>query len=63
MGSSKEMSGAQKAAAFLMSLDKEAAANVIKNIDEKVIVEVVEAMAKLEAVAPPAGRQETPTRT
>jgi len=49
VGSSKEMSGAQKAAAFLMSLDKEAAANVIKNIDEKVIVEVVEAMARLEA--------------
>lgn len=48
MGASREMSGAQKAAAFLMSLDKESAANVIKNIDEKVIVEVVEAMGRLE---------------
>ena len=44
----RELSGAQKAAAFLLSLDKEAAANVIKNIDEKVIVEVVEAMGRLE---------------
>lgn len=44
-----DMSGAQRAAAFLLSLDKEAAANVIKNIDEKVIVEVVEAMGRLES--------------
>lgn len=49
MANAREMTGAQKAAAFLMSLDKEAAANVIKNIDEKVIVELVEAMGRLEA--------------
>ena len=48
MGAPRDMSGAQKAAAFLMSLDKEAAANVIKHIDEKVIVELVEAMGRLE---------------
>ncbi len=49
MAGKREMSGAQKAAAFLMSLDKEAAANVLKSIDEKVIVELVEAMGRLEA--------------
>ncbi len=48
MAGKREMSGAQRAAAFLMSLDKEAAANIIKNIDEKVIVELVEAMGRLE---------------
>jgi flagellar motor switch protein FliG len=48
MAGKREMSGAQKAAAFLMSLDKEAAANVLKSIDEKVIVELVEAMGRLE---------------
>jgi flagellar motor switch protein FliG len=51
-----EMTGAQRAAAFLLSLDKEAAANVIKHIDERVIVEIVEAMARLEA---PMGAPET----
>ncbi len=44
-----DMSGAQRAASFLLSLDKEAAGNVFKHIDEKVIVEVVEAMGRLEA--------------
>lgn len=48
MSANRELTGAQKAAAFLMSLDKEAAANVIKNIDERVIVEVVEAMGRIE---------------
>jgi flagellar motor switch protein FliG len=48
MSSPREMSGAQRAAAFLFSLDKNAAANVIKHIDETVIVEVVEAMGHLE---------------
>lgn len=48
MAGKREMSGAQRAAAFLMSLDKEAAANVLKNIDERVIVELVEAMGRLE---------------
>lgn len=49
MTGSRQMSGAQRAAAFLLSLDKEAAANVIKQIDETVIVEVVEAMGRLES--------------
>lgn len=48
MAGKREMSGAQKAAAFLMSLDKEAAANLLKHIDEKVIVELVEAMGRLD---------------
>jgi flagellar motor switch protein FliG len=43
-----ETSGAQRAALFLLSLDKEAAATVIKHLDEGVIVEVVEAMAQLD---------------
>jgi flagellar motor switch protein FliG len=49
MAGTYEMTGAQRAAAFLLSLDKEAAANVIKHIDERVIVEIVEAMGRLEA--------------
>lgn len=44
----EETTGAQRAAAFLLSLDKEAAANVIKHLDEHVIVEVVEAMGQLD---------------
>lgn len=48
MAGKREMTGAQRAAAFLMSLDKEAAANVLKSIDERVIVELVEAMGRLE---------------
>ncbi len=48
MGSKKrELTGAERAAAFLLSMDKEAAANVLKHIDESVIVEVVEAMGHL----------------
>jgi len=46
--SAGEPSGAQRAAIFLLSLDKEAAATVIKHLDEGVIVEVVEAMAQLD---------------
>jgi flagellar motor switch protein FliG len=43
-----EITGAQRAAAFLLSMDKQAAANVLKHIDESVIVEVVEAMGHVE---------------
>ena len=49
MASPEEISGAQRAAAFLLSLDREEAANVLKHLDESVIVEVVEAMAQLDA--------------
>ena len=44
----EETNGAQRAAAFLLSLDKESAANVIRHLDEGVIVEVVEAMAQVD---------------
>jgi flagellar motor switch protein FliG len=43
-----ELTGAQRAAAFLLGLDKDAAADVIKHVDERVIVEVVEAMSRLD---------------
>jgi flagellar motor switch protein FliG len=43
-----EISGAQRAAAFLLTLEKEEAAAVVKHLDESVIVEVVEAMSSLE---------------
>ncbi|MCK6445915.1 MAG: hypothetical protein L6Q99_05930 [Planctomycetes bacterium] len=44
-----EVSGAQRAAAFLLTLEKEHAATVLKHIDPEVIVEVVEAMGELPA--------------
>lgn len=44
MNGGDEVSGAQRAAAFLLTLEKEHAANVLKHIDQQVIVEVVEAM-------------------
>ncbi len=49
MADSEHKSGAQRAAAFLLSLDREEAASVLKHLDESVIVEVVEAMAQLDA--------------
>ncbi len=59
MGARKRvLTGAEKAAAFLLSMDKEAAANVLKHIDESVIVEVVEAMGHVDAsLASPEGQQ------
>ena len=48
MPGSSEATGAQRAAAFLLSLEKGAAAEVIKHLDENVIVEVVEAMGQLD---------------
>src|SRR5687768_11430012 len=44
-----EINGAQRAAAFLLGLEREEAAEVLKHLDEGVIVEVVEAMAQLRA--------------
>jgi len=43
-----EVTCAQRAAAFLLGLEKEAAVEVIKHLDENVIVEVVEAMGTLD---------------
>jgi len=48
MASSNQPTGAQRVAAFLMTLDKESATEVIKHLDENVIVEVVEAIASHE---------------
>lgn len=48
MAQPETVSGAQRAAAFLLSLDREEAANVLKHLDENVIVEVVEAMGQLD---------------
>jgi flagellar motor switch protein FliG len=48
MAGPDEANGAQRAAAFLLSLEKEAAVEVIKHLDENVIVEVVEAMGTLD---------------
>lgn len=43
------LSGSQKVAAFLLSLDKQGAAAVLKNLDQKVVFEVAEAMTELDA--------------
>lgn len=40
--------GAHRAAAFLLSLEKEDAASVLRQIDEKLVVQVVEAMGDLD---------------
>jgi flagellar motor switch protein FliG len=47
MATRGEFHGAQRAAAFLLSLEREEAAEVLKHLDPAVIVEVVEAMAQL----------------
>ena len=49
MARSREASGAERVAAFLLTLDKSAAAEVLKHLDENVIVEVVEALKKLDS--------------
>jgi len=51
MGKAKKntpLSGAQKVAAFLLSLDKQAAATVLKNIDARVLPKIAEAMTELD---------------
>lgn len=42
------LSGAQKVAAFLLTLDKQAAARVLKNVDPKVLPSIAEAMIELD---------------
>ncbi|MDZ4774729.1 MAG: FliG C-terminal domain-containing protein [Planctomycetota bacterium] len=44
----KAVSGAQKVAAFLLSLDKSAAAAVLKSLDPRVVSEVASAMTELD---------------
>lgn len=44
----KNASGAQRAAAFLLSLDKETSANVMRALDPKVVSKIAEAMTHLE---------------
>ena len=40
--------GAQRAAAFLLSLDKETSAKVMRGLDPKVVSKIAEAMTDLE---------------
>jgi len=52
MGKAKKntpLSGAQKVAAFLLSLDRQGAANVLKSIDARILPRVAEAMTELDA--------------
>src|SRR5262245_61938624 len=52
MGKAKKntpLSGAQKVAAFLLSLDRHGAANVLKSIDPRILPRVAEAMTELDA--------------
>ncbi|MBL8858678.1 MAG: hypothetical protein JNL28_09250 [Planctomycetes bacterium] len=44
----KTISGPQKVAAFLLSLDKDAAASVLKSLDPRVVSEVASAMTELD---------------
>jgi len=48
MARSQEPTGAERTAAFILSLDKEAAAELLKHLDEEVVVDVVEAMGRLD---------------
>lgn len=51
MTSTDERNGVQQAAAFLLTLDKDGAAAVLRHLDPTVIVEVVEAMGDVDASA------------
>lgn len=51
MNAPEQRSGAQQAAAFLLTLDKDGAAAVLRHLDPNVIVEVVEAMGDVDASA------------
>jgi len=48
MANSQEPSGAERTAAFILSLDKDSAAELIRHLDESVVVDVVEAMGQLD---------------
>ena len=49
MAKNQEASGAERTAAFILSLDKDSAAELIRHLDERVVVDVVEAMGRLES--------------
>ena len=49
MSDSDQKNGVQQAAAFLLTLDKDGAAAVLRHLDPTVIVEVVEAMGDVDA--------------
>ena len=49
MNDSDQKTGVQQAAAFLLTLDKDGAASVLRHLDPTVIVEVVEAMGDVDA--------------
>ncbi len=51
MSDSEERNGVHQAAAFLLTLDKDGAAAVLRHLDPTVIVEVVEAMGDVDASA------------
>lgn len=51
MSNDDQRTGAQQAAAFLLTLDKDGAAAVLRHLDANVIVEVVEAMGDVDASA------------
>jgi flagellar motor switch protein FliG len=48
MKNDHELPGTQKVAAFLLSLDHEARANVLKRLDQRVVIEVAAAMTDLD---------------
>src|SRR6185503_18103943 len=48
MSADKTISGTQKVAAFLLSLDKTTAAGVLKTLDPKIVSEVASAMTELD---------------
>jgi flagellar motor switch protein FliG len=47
----QKLTGAQRVAAFLLSLDKEAAAEVLQHLSDEVIADIAEAMTELDAEA------------
>ena len=49
MARSQEPTGADRTAAFLLSLDQESAASLIKHLDKVVVVDVVEAMGHVDS--------------
>jgi flagellar motor switch protein FliG len=51
MSDPNQRNGAEQVAAFLLTLDKDGAASVLRHLDPTVIVEVVEAMGDVDAAA------------
>ena len=55
MARSQEPTGAERTAAFILSLDQESGAKLIKHLDKAVVVDVVEAMGHLDPTMTGAG--------